>query len=359
MTRTEFNKKARQLVVFVFFIILIFWLSYLWGTGAIETAAESKMKAFTLILWSILLEALPFVLLGTLISSLIHIYVTEATILKILPQNNFARLIFASCLGLIFPICECAIVPITRSLVKKGMPVGTAIAFMIATPIVNPIVLFSTYNAFPSNPEMVIYRGVFGFIAAITIGFLAGKLSDKSVLRDNDHVKECGCTHEHHEAEACGCGCGGDAIGAGKPKKAKDVIREIISHTSREIQTVGAYLIFGAIIAAAMQIFVPKDALVAIGTGRFSSTFVMMGLAFVLSLCSEADAFIASTFMLRFSAASVLTFLITGPMIDIKNTLMLLGSFKKRFVIKLIIIILTVCFALGILASFFMGGANA
>ena len=358
MTRTEIKHKARQLTVFAFFIILIFWLSYLWGTGVIETAAKSKMKAFTLILWSILLEALPFVLLGTLISSLIHIYVTEETILKILPKNNFARLIFASCLGLIFPICECAIVPITRSLVKKGMPVSTAIAFMIATPIVNPIVLFSTYNAFPSNPEMVLYRGVFGFVAAIVIGYLIEKLAAKNVLKQhNDTV--CACGHDEHSHEECGCGCGGHPVKDGQSKKATDVIREIISHTSHEIQTVGAYLIFGAIIAAAMQIFVPKEALVSIGTGRFSSTFVMMGLAFILSLCSEADAFIASTFMLRFSGASVLTFLITGPMIDIKNTLMLLSSFKKRFVIKLIVIILMVCFALGILASFFMGGANA
>ena len=359
MTRTEFKHKARQLTVFAFFIILIFWLSYLWGTGAIETAAETKMKAFTLILWSILLEALPFVLLGTLISSLIHIYVTEATILKILPKNNLLRLVFASCLGLIFPICECAIVPITRSLVKKGMPVGTAIAFMIATPIVNPIVLFSTYNAFPSNPEMVLYRGVFGFVAAIVIGFLIEKLSAKNVLKDKPKDVPCDCGHESHDHAECCCGHDSDELKTESHKKPLNIAREIISHTSHEIQTVGAYLIFGAIIAAAMQIFVPQDALVSIGTGRFSSTFVMMGLAFVLSLCSEADAFIASTFMLRFSAASVLTFLITGPMIDIKNTLMLLSSFKKRFVIKLIIIILAICFVLGILASFFMGGANA
>jgi uncharacterized membrane protein YraQ (UPF0718 family) len=102
------------MTVFVFFVILVFWVSYLWGTGEVETLAESKMRGFTLILWSILLEALPFVLLGTLISSLIQIYVTQDTILKILPKNNFLRLVFASLIGLIFPVCECAIIPITR-----------------------------------------------------------------------------------------------------------------------------------------------------------------------------------------------------------------------------------------------------
>ena len=108
-----------------------------------------------------------------------------------------------------------------------------------------------------------------------------------------------------------------------------------------------------------MQIAVPADVLAGLGGGRIVSIAVMMLLAFVLSLCSEADAFVASTFLLRFSGASVLAFLIVGPMIDIKNTLMMLGSFNRRFALRLIALILLVCFALALIASFLIGGMYA
>jgi uncharacterized membrane protein YraQ (UPF0718 family) len=220
---------------------------------------------------------------------------------------------------------------------------------------------------------MVIYRGLFGFVGAILIGFIVGKLEKKDILKENAVEHSCSCGHDHsgeHHDHAHHDHCcehhdhshshHNDVDGA-EPKKNKiiKIIRDVIHHTNEEIKSVGAYLIFGAIIAASMQMFVPKEFIESIGEGLFSSTFVMMSLAFVLSLCSEADAFIASTFLLRFTAASVLTFLITGPMIDIKNTLMLFGSFKKRFVVKLIATILIVCFVLGIIASFLMGEAYA
>ena len=133
----------------------------------------------------------------------------------------------------------------------------------------------------------------------------------------------------------------------------------MLSHTNAELKSVGMYLIFGAIIAAGVQMLVPTAVLKSVGGGRIISILVMMLMAFVLSLCSEADAFIASTFLVQFSGASVLAFLITGPMIDIKNTFMMLGSFKKKFAARLILTILLVCFALALLASFLIGGSYA
>ena len=344
----------KGIVIALFFMAVFLWLDYSIISGGTGTSFEANAQGFTLILWSILLEALPFVLLGTIISSLIQIYVSEDTILKILPKNNFLRLIFASCLGIIFPVCECAIIPITRGLIKKGMPVGPAIAFMLATPIVNPVVLLSTYNAFSSMPEMVVYRGVAGFLGAIIIGFLVGNGS-KSVLKENTGSQSCSCGHDHSHHEHGCCTHGHKHTKRGF----MGTVKEIAAHTSDELKSVGAYLIFGAVIAAAMQMFVPKEMLYSVGGGNITSTITMMALAFVLSLCSEADAFIANTFMLHFTTASVLAFLITGPMIDIKNTMMMLGTFKKDFVVNLIIKILAVCFMLSFIASFFIGGAYA
>ena len=341
------NKNVQKGFVVLFIAASTFWIGFCLGTGGTEAALEESMRGFTLILWSILLEALPFVLLGIIISSLIQVFVTEDMILKIMPENNLLRLIFASLIGLVFPVCECAIIPITRGLIKKGMPTGPAIAFMIATPIVNPIVLLSTYNAFPTMPQMMPLRAACGFIGAIVIGALVGRAGGKPVLK-NSGAAACGCGTEH------GAHCAHDHT----PAK-RGTFRAILMHTNAELQSVGMYLIFGAVIAAAMQIAVPSAVLTDLGSGRVLSIAVMMALAFILSLCSEADAFVASTFLLRFSGASVLAFLILGPMIDIKNTMMMLGSFQKRFTLRLILTIVLVCFGLALIASFILGGNYA
>ncbi len=341
------SRKIQKGIVWLLIAASVFWMGYCLGTGVVETDIERGMRGFTLILWSILLEALPFVMLGILISSLIQVFVTEDMVLKIMPDNKVLRLLSAALIGLIFPVCECAIIPIARGLIKKGMPVGPAVAFMLATPIVNPIVLLSTYNAFPTMPQMMPLRAVCGFIGAVVVGALVSRADGKSVLK-NGAAPVCACETEHGAEKA-------HTHTHGK----KNTWQAVLSHTNAELRSVGMYLIFGAMIAAAMQMVVPAGVLAGIGGGRIVSIAVMMLLAFVLSLCSEADAFVASTFLLRFSGASVLAFLIVGPMIDIKNTLMLLGSFQKRFAVRLILLILLVCFALALAASFLMGGLYA
>jgi uncharacterized protein len=351
------NRNIQRGIALFGIAISIFWIGYRLGTGAMETGVEEGLRGFTLILWSILLEALPFVMLGTIISSLIQVYVTEEIMLKIMPDNNFLRLVFAALIGLIFPVCECAIIPITRGLLKKGMPTGPAIAFMLATPIVNPIVLLSTYNAFPTLPQMMPLRAACGFIGAILIGALVSRAKDQTVLKENSKPKQCACSCGHvHEETTC---CGTEHVHAEKAHEKWGALKAVLSHTNSELQSVGMYLIFGAIIAAAVQMAVPTAVLTGIGGGRILSILVMMALAFVLSLCSEADAFVASTFLLQFSGASVLAFLIVGPMVDIKNTLMMLGSFRKGFVVGLILTILLVCFSMALIVSFLPGGLYA
>ena len=338
------NRKVSKLFVFILLVAFVFWIGFRFGMVTNSMSLLESIRGFTLILWSILLEALPFVLLGIIVSSLIQVFVTEDMILKIMPRNQFLRLLFASLIGLIFPVCECAIIPITRGLIKKGMPVGPAIAFMLATPIVNPIVLLSTYNAFPTMPLMMPLRAACGLIGAVAIGALIGHAKNNDVLKVNS-TTACSCgEHCHHENSS-----------ADPSQRKHNLFLDVLRHTSIEFQSVGAYLIFGAIIAAGVQNFVPSRLLVGIGSGRIASILVMMGLAFLLSLCSEADAFVANTFLYQFSGASVLAFLIVGPMIDIKNTFMLFGSFKKRFAARLIITILVVCLILALATSLLIG----
>lgn len=268
---------------------------------------------------SILIEAIPFVLIGVLIAGVIQIFVTEEMLAKIIPKNRFLAVIYATLLGALFPACECGIVPIVRRLIQKGVPLHAGIAFMLTGPVINPIVLFSTYVAFGNNWEMMLYRGGLALIVSFIVGIIL------SYQYNNNQLLDQAAVHTHHHIH-------GRRTIWGR-------IIDTLRHAVEEFFSVGKYLIVGAFVAAAMQTFVKTSTLLEIGQNEASSSLVMMGLAFVLSLCSEADAFIASSFSSTFSTGSLVAFLVFGPMVDIKNTLMMLAVFKKRFVGQLILYI--------------------
>lgn len=294
------------------------------------------LKEFATIFISIVLEAIPFIILGSLISALIQVFISEERISRILPKNKFIGVIGASLMGIFFPVCECAIVPIARRLIKKGVPLSMAITFMISVPIVNPIVLLSTYYAFQDKPAMVLIRGGFGLLSSIVIGLLIGVLEEgKNPLK------------EQLEFYNEGCACGYDH----KSLKFKPKFIEVIEHTTYELYDIGKYLIIGAMISAAFNTIVSRNIVTSIGQHGIYSIIVMMIMAYIISLCSEADAFIARTFLGQFTTGAIAAFLILGPMIDIKNTLLLLGGFKKSFVIKLMFVIFAVVYIMGSLVN--------
>ncbi|GMB09797.1 permease [Thermolongibacillus altinsuensis] len=261
---------------------------------------------------SILIESLPFVLIGVFISGIIQMFVTEEMIEKWVPKNKILAVLYATLIGALFPACECGIVPITRRLVAKGVPLYAAIPFMLTGPIINPIVLFSTFIAFGSSLKMVLCRSIFALAVAILIGLLLAVQYKDDQLRKKE------------------------VISSSMPRTLKEKWMGTLEHSIDEFFSSGKYLIIGAFVASAMQTYIKTSTLLTIGHGKMSSSLVMMALAFVLSLCSEADAFIASSFQNTFSFGALAAFLVYGPMIDIKNTLMLLQSFKTRFVIVLI-----------------------
>ncbi|MGG3888846.1 permease [Metabacillus fastidiosus] len=266
---------------------------------------------------SILIEAIPFVLLGVFISGFIQMFITEEMIAKIIPKNRFLAVLLATIVGALFPACECGIVPIVRRLLLKGVPLHAGIAFMLTGPVINPLVLFSTYVAFGNKWDTMLYRGGLAMVVAFIVGII---LSYQ--FKDNQLIKRNTSLHEH-------------AAEGTFFQKLKGTCR----HAIDEFFSVGKYLILGAFIASAAQIFIKTSTLLAIGQNDLSSSLVMMGLAFVLSLCSEADAFIASSFSSTFSLGSLIAFLVYGAMVDIKNTFMMLEAFKKRFVFILIVYI--------------------
>ncbi|ASB91905.1 MULTISPECIES: permease [Bacillus] len=285
--------------------------------------AQSSFLQLNSIFISILIEAIPFILIGVILSGIIQMFVSEEMIAKIMPKNRFLAVLFGALAGVLFPACECGIIPITRRLLLKGVPLHAGVAFMLTAPIINPIVLFSTYIAFGNRWSVVFYRGGLALAVSLIIGvILSYQFKDNQLLKPD----EPGHHHHHH----------GTLL-----QKLGGTLR----HAIDEFFSVGKYLIIGAFIAAAMQTYVKTSTLLAIGQNDVSSSLVMMGLAFVLSLCSEVDAFIASSFSSTFSLGSLIAFLVFGAMVDIKNLLMMLAAFKKRFVFLLITYIVVIVLA--------------
>nr|WP_307272632.1 permease [Peribacillus sp. V2I11] len=261
---------------------------------------------------SILIESLPFILLGVLISGIIQMFVSEEMIAKIIPKNPILSVLSAIGAGVSFLACECGIVPITRRLIAKGVPLSAAIAFMLSAPILNPIVLFSTYIAFGNSWSMVFYRGGIAFVVVLIIACILSFQFKTNQLKQ-EHIE-----HIHHHKLTF-----------------KDKITGMFKHSIEEFFSVGKYLIIGALLAAAIQTFLKTSLLLEIGQGKLSGNAVMMALSYVMSLCSQADAFVASSFRSTFSPSSLVAFLVFGAMFDIKNTIMLLGTFKTKFVLCL------------------------
>ncbi|AQY50628.1 ABC transporter permease [Listeria weihenstephanensis FSL R9-0317] len=308
---------------------------------------------------SIMIEALPFVLIGVFIAGFIQMFISEAFIAKIMPKNRFLAVIVGSLIGVFFPSCECGIVPIVRNLIAKGVPLHAGIAFMLTAPIINPVVLFSTYVAFGSTWEVPLLRVLGSLVVAMVVGnaiayFYKGEgLKEKFVLYETASERK---EKEAPQTVMAVAGVGAMASGSAdtmpvekhehhhhhhEHDEAKMSMKEKVWHTLQhavdEFFSVGKFLVFGALLAAVMQTYIKTSTLVSIGHGPVLSILLMMVLAFVLSLCSEADAFIGASFRSVFSTQSIVAFLVFGPMLDIKNLMMMLATFRAKFVAFIVV----------------------
>lgn len=296
-----------------------------------------SMSKFESWMWSylgIIVEALPFLLIGAVLSALIQIYVSDELIKKIIPKKSIIGYFIAAIAGICFPVCECAIVPITRSLIKKGLPIGVGITFMLAVPIVNPVVIMSTYYAFPNEINVVIYRTLGGVIGALIIGMVIGFIYDKKkstdIIKNDDSGEYCDC-----------CTFSNNYYISLKGK-----IKSLVLNASNEFLNISIYFIFGAFLSSIFVVFIQDSLINNMTSGKFIGIVIMMILGFLLSLCSEADAFVAKGFMDNFGVPGVIAFLILGPMMDLKNLILSFGFFERKFVLRLLLITCIVVFGI-------------
>jgi hypothetical protein len=333
-------------------VALLAWallLLLLWIASAIEVPAalapwSGRLQGFTTVFLGIFIEALPFLLAGVLVSSVLHLYVSAERLQHYTPHHPVLAALSGGLLGLALPVCECGSIPAARRLLQKGVALPMGIAFVLAAPVINPIVIISTAVAF-GGWEMVAWRVGLTLLFAVAIGVLLGATVNPAavlapgVLADPDDNHACGptCQHDHHHSHEH------HHHNGEKP----DRLRQVLEHARGEFFEMGRFLVLGALLASALQTLIPQQPLLALGGGAVVSVLVLMALAVLLSVCSTVDSFIALSFVNTFTPGAILAFLVFGPMIDIKSTLMLTTTFRRRIVAVIVLL----CFQLTLLAS--------
>lgn len=284
------------------------------------------IKNISIIFMSIFFEALPFLLLGSILSAIIERYISNERIASLIPQNIITGSLVGVLLGFFLPACDCAVIPVSKRLIKKKVPLNVAVSFMLASPIINPVVLLSTYYAFyNTNPKIFWLRLILGIIISLIIGIIMGALFKSNVITKNIEEDTCGC---HHNEKRC----------------LKNDLLFILKNTTYDLFDVVKYLMFGALIASFIQVLLPRNILNLFNNNEMLSIFVLMSFAYLISLCSTSDSFVGKSLLSSFTQSSILAYLLLGPMIDIKNTVVLLGNYKKSFVVTLIFLIFIVIF---------------
>jgi uncharacterized protein len=264
--------------------------------------AGARMQAWTTIFIAVMIQAVPFLVFGVVLSSIIAVFVPATFWARTLPSRPALAVPVASVAGIVLPGCECGSVPIAGSLVRRGVTPAAALAFLLAAPAINPIVLTATAIAFPRNPEMVVARGLASLAVAVAMGFLwlrIGRpdwirLPHRPELQDGSKVRAFSAAFRH------------------------------------DVMHAGGFLVMGAAAAATINVFVPQTWQHTVASRPVLSVLALATLAVLLSICSEADAFVAAS-LSQFSLTARLVFLTVGPMVDLKLVSMQTAVFGRRF----------------------------
>jgi uncharacterized membrane protein YraQ (UPF0718 family) len=300
---------------------------------ASTAAGIAAIQNFLLVAGSLLVEALPFIVLGAAVSALIEVFVPASFFARVGRLPRGVQMPLAGLGGFAFPVCECGSVPVARRLLSKGLSPSAAVTFMLAAPILNPVVLIATAVAYRGRDilwPMVLGRAGLGLTVAMAVGWVVGRRTGRDLLRArplDPHTADPGepGLHEHSSA------------GEGRAAA-------YFGQLADDFMMLARYLVIGAVIAAALQTFVPQQVLGSVASTPVISVLALMVLASLLSLCSESDAFVAASFV-QFGMSAQLAFLVAGPMVDAKLAALYAGTFSRGFVRTVIVVVYSVTLA--------------
>jgi uncharacterized protein len=306
----------------IWVVSLVLWLTFIAVLVARHAGLDEvpAFSTFGIIFSSIVIEALPFILIGALVSALMAVYVPDRVFARLGRLPTGMQIPGAALAGVAFPVCECGSVPVARRLIERGIAPSAGIAFMLAAPILNPVVLVSTWVAYGGGKlgaQMVAGRAGLGLLIAMAAGWALGR-RDGGVLRARPAE-----AHFH------------SPTGARRGQRYLD-------HVVEDFVFMGRFLVLGAALSALLQTILPQDVISGLAGTPLLGTLALMGLAFLLSLCSEADAFVATSFT-AFPLGSQLAFLVLGPMADTKLSVLYGAAFRPRFTPQLMLLVVPLC----------------
>ena len=340
----------------------LLWLKTV-ETDGLGLSLPSELQDFTTLALSIVVEALPFVILGALVSVIVRLFAPTERILRLLPKRPLLRRLSISLFGTFMPVCECGNVPVARGLVIRGLSVAESTTFLLAAPIINPVTLLATSQAFPLDPSIVWIRMAGGLLIANLVGGLIALYKDQMELvskgfyntlcqvgtanelhlhehhhEHHDHAQH----HEHHH----------DHDHNHASNRWWDRWQEGIVIFRDEVSLMLKVLCLGALIAGATQVFVPRDVLTSLGSDPFLSILAMITLAFIISICANVDAFFALAYSNTFTVGSIVAFLVFGPMIDIKMLTMMRTTYKVRLLAVITLLVTLTSILIGLVVNY-------
>lgn len=303
-------------------VVAVLVLIDLFAPALFPEALPARAQDGLTLALSVLIEALPWVILGVVLSIVVQVWLPSDAVQRWLPRNPWARRGVLSLLGMFIPVCECGNVPFARGLMMRGLAPAEAMTFLIAAPIVNPIVILTTHAAFGWDGGILVARLLGGFVIANLIGWIFSLRRDQQALLTERFVDT--CAHVAHEP--------------GSPAR-RSLVQFLI-----ELRAVMPALVIGSALAGAVQVLVPRDVLLAIGSNPVLSILAMVALAMTVAICSNVDAFFALSFASTFSSGAIIAFLIVGPLVDVKMLALLRTTFTARVLTAVVgVVVLSAC----------------
>jgi uncharacterized membrane protein YraQ (UPF0718 family) len=276
-----------------------------------QTALPDLISDFVTLTLSVVIESLPFVFLGILLSIVVQVWLPEHLLHRVLPRSAAGRRLAISLLGVLLPVCECGNVPLARGLMVRGFSVSESITFLLAAPILNPVTIITTYQVFGWDNGILVARILGALAIANLVGWLFSFHPHPSGLLAPRFRAVCAAPHDHSHA-------------------AGSRVTESLALFRGETEAMMPALFFGSAIAGLIQVAVSREILVTLGSDPIWSVLALMALAFVVSLCSNVDAFFVLALGSTFMPGSLVAFLVFGPMIDIKMLALLRTTFTAR-----------------------------
>ncbi|WP_203927687.1 permease [Virgisporangium ochraceum] len=270
-----------------------------------DVLSQAALATWATVFIAIVTQAMPFLVFGVVLSAVIAVFVPASFFARVLPSKPALAVPVATGAGVVLPGCECASVPVAGAMMRRGVTPAAALAFLLAAPAINPIVMVATAVAFPGNPEMVVARFVASLIAACIMGWLWIRLGRTEWLKPPSRPS---------------------FEGQGRAAAFWGSVRHDIIHA-------GGFLVLGGMAAATLKAVVPEEWLSAVADNPVLAVIALALLAVLLSICSEADAFVAAS-LSQFSLSARLTFLVVGPMVDLKLIAMQAGTFGRSFAMR-------------------------